>query len=108
MKKSTFTMSALAATVALAAGSAAEAHAAKKGMEKCYGIAKAGKNDCGSADGKHGCGGMATVDASGQEWLYVPEGLCEKLVMGSKKPRKDVMMDDKKMMHDDMDHKDHM
>ena len=48
--------------------------------EKCYGIAKAGKNDCGT--GKHGCAGQAKADG-GDEWVYVPKGTCEKIVGGS-------------------------
>lgn len=56
---------------------------APKGMEKCYGIAKAGKNDCGTAS--HGCGGEAKVDGDKKEWLAVPDGLCNKIVGGSTK-----------------------
>ena len=51
--------------------------------EKCAGIAKAGKNDCGSLDGKHQCAGQATADNSPQEWVYVPAGTCEKITGGS-------------------------
>lgn len=50
--------------------------------EKCAGIAKAGKNDCGALDGKHGCAGQATVDNDPQEWVYVPEGTCDKIAGG--------------------------
>lgn len=49
------------------------------GKEKCYGVAKAGKNDC--AGGGASCGGTGKVD--GQGFLAVPKGLCEKLVGGS-------------------------
>ena len=49
-------------------------------MEKCFGVAKAGKNDC--ASGAHSCAGQSTA-ASGSEWLKVPKGTCEKLVNGS-------------------------
>lgn len=49
--------------------------------EKCYGIAKAGKNDCG-ANG-HSCAGQAAKDADGKEWIHVPKGTCEKIVGGS-------------------------
>lgn len=59
---------------------------AEGSKEKCYGVVKAGKNGCASADGKHSCQGYATVDGSGQEWIAVPEGLCEKLVGGSTEP----------------------
>ncbi len=47
---------------------------------KCLGIAKAGKNDCGSTDGRHTCSGKSTVDLDPTEWVYIPSGtLCEKL-----------------------------
>ncbi len=53
-----------------------------KFWEKCAGIAKAGMNDCGALDGKHGCAGQATVDNAANEWIYVPEGTCTKIVGG--------------------------
>ena len=53
-----------------------------KNWEKCAGIAQAGKNDCGSLDGAHSCAGQAKVDGSAHEWVYVPEGTCEKIVGG--------------------------
>lgn len=50
--------------------------------EKCAGIAKAGKNDCGALDGNHGCAGMSKTENSPQEWVYVPQGTCEKITGG--------------------------
>ncbi len=50
--------------------------------EKCSGIAKAGKNDCGALDGSHKCGGMAKKDNDANEWVYVPKGTCEKITGG--------------------------
>ena len=57
----------------------------KKGenMEKCYGVVKAGKNDCASKANKHSCSGMAKADADPNEWIKMPSGLCEKIVGGS-------------------------
>ena len=46
--------------------------------EKCYGIAKAGQNDCATADGAHSCAGQAKVDKGANEWKYVAKGTCEK------------------------------
>ncbi len=70
---------ALAGVVALGmAGIANEAAAAKPGFEKCAGIVKAGMNDCGTA--KHDCAGKAEADGVPDEWMYVPEGTCEKIV----------------------------
>ena len=51
--------------------------------EKCYGIAKAGKNDCAST-GNNSCGGTSKVNADPKAWIYVPEGYCERIVGGSK------------------------
>ncbi len=50
-----------------------------KTWEKCAGVSKAGKNDCGALDGSHKCGGMASKDNDPNEWVYVPKGTCEKL-----------------------------
>lgn len=58
----------------------------KPEMEKCYGVVKAGKNDC-AANG-HACAGQAKTDRNGGEWLSVPKGTCERLVGGSLTPRK--------------------
>jgi uncharacterized membrane protein len=49
--------------------------------EKCYGIAKAGKNDC-AANG-HACQGQAKADSNAREWIYVPAGTCDRIVGGS-------------------------
>lgn len=62
------------------------AHAGKEGYEKCAGIAKAGMNDCG-ANG-HACAGQAEVDGDKNEWIFVPEGTCEKIVGGTLKAAK--------------------
>ena len=50
--------------------------------EKCAGIAKAGMNDCGALDGSHNCAGQAKADNIDSEWVYVPEGTCEKITGG--------------------------
>ena len=46
--------------------------------EKCYGIAKAGKNDCADALGVHTCAGQAKKDYQAAEWRYVAKGTCVK------------------------------
>ncbi len=51
----------------------------KKEKEKCYGIAKAGKNDCASTDGAHSCAGQSKVDNDPKEWKYVKKGTCESM-----------------------------
>lgn len=50
--------------------------------EKCYGIAKAGANDCAST-GNHSCAGTSKLDADPASWVYVPEGYCERIVGGT-------------------------
>ncbi len=52
-----------------------------QGFEKCYGIAKAGKNDC--AGGAESCAGQATQDGAKNAWIGVPKGTCSKIVGGS-------------------------
>jgi len=81
LSKSLMTVAALGAFVAGAALMAPEAHAAKEGYEKCAGIVKAGQNDCG-ANG-HSCAGQAKVDGDKNEWVYLPEGTCDKIVGGT-------------------------
>jgi uncharacterized membrane protein len=46
--------------------------------EKCFGIAKAGQNDCASVMGTHSCAGQAKTDHSPTEWKYVAKGTCAK------------------------------
>lgn len=79
------TLLAAAATAAIAGMSAGAANAAEK--EKCYGVAKAGKNDCANAAGTHSCAGYSKTDNDGGEWLFVPKGLCAKLAGGSTEPK---------------------
>jgi uncharacterized membrane protein len=71
---------AVASALALGLAGAGQTLAAKEDMEKCAGVAKAGKNDCGT--GKHSCSGQATADRSPDEWIYVPKGTCDKIAGG--------------------------
>lgn len=67
------------ATLCVAGTAYAEGSAsAVSAKEKCYGIAKAGQNDCASTTGSHSCAGQAKVDNSPVEWKYVAKGTCEK------------------------------
>lgn len=54
--------------------------------EKCYGIAKAGKNDC-AATGNSSCAGTSKLNGDPKAWIYVAEGYCERIVNGSLKPK---------------------
>ena len=72
MKNTVVVASALAAAISLATVATAQA-----ADEKCYGIAKAGQNDC--AAGKHACAGQSTADNDPMSWKYVTKGTCEKI-----------------------------
>ncbi len=73
--------SAIAGVVALTssggASAATEKLPAKAEREKCYGIAKKGANDCGTAT--HTCAGQAKANNLADEWKYVARGTCEQM-----------------------------
>ena len=73
MNKQLLLTTALAAV--LAAGVSTSVVAAEK--EKCYGIAKAGQNDCKGND--HSCAGQASKDMDSKEFKLVPAGTCTKM-----------------------------
>ncbi|HEY3658165.1 MAG TPA: DUF2282 domain-containing protein [Steroidobacteraceae bacterium] len=83
MKKTNATITAISSLLTLgAAAFAAPTFAADKPeLEKCYGVAKAGKNDC--AGPAHACSGQSKTDAGGKEWISLPKGTCERLSGGS-------------------------
>ncbi len=70
----------MALSASVAAGLAATPAAAQKkpAMEKCYGVAKAGENDCAAGPGTS-CAGTSTRDYQGNAWKLVPKGSCEKI-----------------------------
>ena len=72
----------------LAASAQAQVHPEKPTYkyEKCYGVAKAGLNDCFTANSS--CAGTSKQDAQKDAWVYVPQGTCKKIVGGSTEPRK--------------------
>lgn len=51
-------------------------------MEKCYGIVKAGKNDCGTP-GDNACAGQVKQNNDPEGWILLPKGTCNKIVGGS-------------------------
>ena len=77
----------------LALGLAGNASAAEKKveMEKCFGIAKAGMNDCSSNKSAHSCAGHSTKSNDPLDFVAVPKGTCDKIAGGT-------MMDDGSMM----------
>ncbi|MBD1204069.1 MAG: DUF2282 domain-containing protein [Rhodobacteraceae bacterium] len=62
----------LAAALTMAAATASHAEEA---MEKCYGVALAGENDCAAGPGTT-CAGTSTTDYQGNAWKLVPAGTC--------------------------------
>jgi uncharacterized membrane protein len=76
----TLLASAMSGALALGLMSGVSQAAEKVEMEKCYGIVKAGKNDCQTSSSA--CAGTAKKDGQKDAWLYVPKGSCEKIVGG--------------------------
>lgn len=54
----------------------------KPAMEKCFGVAKAGKNDCSSNKSAHSCAGQAVRDNDPMDFVAVPRGTCDKIASG--------------------------
>ena len=81
------TATAILGALALSAFASAAANAGPvaqpAGSEKCYGVAKAAKNDC--AAGAHSCAGQATKDMDKTSFVYLPKGACAKIAGGSLK-----------------------
>ncbi|OBV39300.1 DUF2282 domain-containing protein [Janthinobacterium psychrotolerans] len=86
-KRHALVAAALAGLCATSVASAADHDAAAGDKEKCYGVAKAGQNDCASSDGAHSCAGQAASDNLPTEWAYVAKGTCEQ-AGGALKPVK--------------------
>ena len=85
--------SALAAALAsaLALGLAGPAAAQAKAKEKCYGIAKAGQNDCANLSGSHTCAGQSKAEMAADEWRYVAAGTCKEMKGNTEKEAKMAM-----------------
>ena len=83
----TLALAALASSMALAEDMPKD----KANMEKCYGVALAGKNDCKAGAGTS-CAGTSKTDYQGNSWKYVPKGTCTTIKtpkgMGSLTPMK--------------------
>jgi len=87
--------SALASILALGlAGPASAADTA--GKEKCYGVAKAGHNDCANLTGSHSCAGQAQMNDAA-EWNYVAKGTCKDMGGLTMEEAKMKLASDKKM-----------
>jgi len=80
-KKTAILAAAIGSLVAIAGPAFSADDAKKPATEKCYGVAKAAKNDC--AGPAHSCQGLSKKDGDTKEWMTVPKGTCERLVNGS-------------------------
>jgi uncharacterized membrane protein len=78
----------------LALGLAGTANAADKKpeMEKCYGIAKAGMNDCSGSKSSHSCAGQASKNNDPADFVAVPKGTCNKIANGTLTDGGEMMM----------------
>jgi uncharacterized membrane protein len=77
---------AISGLVTLGLLSAGVQAAEKEPREKCYGVSKAGKNDCQTSSSA--CAGTAKKDGQKDAWIYLPKGSCEKIVGASLKTGK--------------------
>lgn len=71
-----FFAAAASAQTAAPATSASAAKPAKMEKEKCYGVSKAGQNDCAAGPGTT-CAGTSKVDFQANAWKLVDKGTCE-------------------------------
>jgi uncharacterized membrane protein len=78
-------IAALAVPLVSSAQSGGPAPKPKFEAEKCYGVSKAGRNDCQTANSS--CAGTSRRDGQKDAWIYVPAGTCDRLVGGSSQPR---------------------
>jgi len=73
MDQKTLVAAAVAGLFALGAAGAA---LAADPQEKCWGVAKAGQNDCGSDKTAHSCAGESKMDYSPNDFKAVKAGTC--------------------------------
>jgi uncharacterized membrane protein len=71
--------SALASVLAMGMLSSVNAAEPSAGKEKCFGIAKAGQNDCANLSKSHSCAGQSKTDMAADEWKYVAKGTCAQM-----------------------------
>ena len=90
MNKTVLT-AALAGLMIAGVAGVASANEGMPAKEKCYGIAKAGKNDCASKSGSHSCAGHATKDNSPDDFKLVNTGACEGMGGKTMAAEKDMM-----------------
>ncbi len=77
MDQKTVIRSALMGLIAIGVAGASTAQAQSTPKEKCYGVSKAGQNDC--AAGKNSCAGTSKKDNDPTAWKLVAKGTCDKM-----------------------------
>jgi uncharacterized membrane protein len=82
MKNSHILSAAMGSLLMLGLASGNAYAADKPKMEKCFGIAKAGMNDCSSNKSAHSCAGQATRSNDPMDFVAVPKGTCNKIAGG--------------------------
>ncbi len=83
MDKHDLLTAAIGGVLALGLAGNACAEEKKIEMERCFGITKAGKNDCGSQKAGHSCAGQASKSNDPNDFIAVPKGTCNKIAGGS-------------------------
>ena len=90
-----------AAAASLLSTMLVSAPAAAQEKEKCYGIAKAGQNDCANLAATHSCAGQSKLENDKGEWKYVAKGTCVSMKgMSADQAKKTMMMKDSEMKKD--------
>ena len=90
-----------AATASLLSTLLVSAPVAAQEKEKCYGIAKAGQNDCANLAATHSCAGQSKLENDKGEWKYVAKGTCASMKgMSADQAKKAMMMKDGEMKKD--------
>ena len=82
MEKSKMLSIAIGSLLAIGLVGNASAADKKMGMEQCFGVAKAGMNDCSSNKSAHSCAGQATRNNDPMDFVAVPKGTCDKIAGG--------------------------
>ncbi|MBI3903098.1 MAG: DUF2282 domain-containing protein [Nitrosomonadales bacterium] len=85
MEKQKILTMAISGLLALGLAGTASAADKKTDMEQCFGIAKAGKNDCASNKSAHSCAGQGTKNSDPMDFVAVPKGTCDKIAGGTLK-----------------------
>lgn len=85
MKKATSSIAAIGSLLAIGALAAPSFAADDPNLEKCYGVAKAGKNDCAAQ--AHACSGQSKDNGAGRDFVKLPKGTCDRINGGSLTPK---------------------